>query len=111
VAVLKAVADTDTRTTLELETALTGSRSKRSLGQPQLPTVAGRLRVAASSDGQSDYGPTATHRRALTIARAEYAALEPRLRTLLEGELPALEARMEAAGVPWTPGRPLPEVD
>jgi photosystem II stability/assembly factor-like uncharacterized protein len=94
----------------ELEEALTGSRTKRAFGQSQLPTVAGRLRVAASSDGQSDYGPTATHRRALAIASEVYAGLEPRLRQLLERELPALEARMEAAGVPWTPGRPLPEV-
>ncbi|MCU0235299.1 MAG: hypothetical protein MUE90_14860, partial [Thermoanaerobaculales bacterium] len=93
-----------------LEEALSGSRTKRTLGQSQLPTVAGRLRVAASSDGQSDYGPTATHRRALAIASESFAALEPRLRELLDGELPALEARMEAAGVPWTPGRPLPEL-
>ena len=35
---------------------------------------------------------------------------ESQLRQLLEVDLPALEAQMEAAGVPWTPGRPLPDV-
>ena len=60
------------------------------------------------TDGQSDYGPTATHRRAFEIAAAEFAEIEPQLRELLDVDLPALEAKMEAAGVPWTPGRPLP---
>jgi hypothetical protein len=93
-----------------LDESLTGNRSVRSLGEPQSPTVAGRLRVAAFNDGQSDYGPTPTHRRALEIAAEQFAGLEPQLRSLLERDLPALEAEMEAAGVPWTPGRPLPEV-
>ena len=62
------------------------------------------------TDGQSDYGPTATHRRALEIAAAEFGDIETRLRTLIDVDLPALETRMEAAGVPWTPGRPLPEM-
>ncbi|HSO23728.1 MAG TPA: hypothetical protein VLT81_18895, partial [Chondromyces sp.] len=53
---------------------------------------------------------TATHRRAFEIAAEQFAGLEPQLRSLIERDLPALEAKMEAAGVPWTPGRPLPEV-
>jgi hypothetical protein len=32
------------------------------------------------------------------------------LRQLIDVDLPALEAMMEVAGVPWTPGRPLPTV-
>ncbi len=93
-----------------LDEALEGNRSMRSLGEPRVPTVAGRLRVASMTDGRSDYGPTATHRRAFEIATAEYAALEPQLRQLLDVDLPALEIEMENAGVPWTPGRPLPVV-
>ena len=58
----------------------------------------------------SDYGPTATHRRSLEIARQEFSEIEVGLRQLIDVDLPALEAKMEAAGVPWTPGRPLPEV-
>jgi hypothetical protein len=95
----------------DLDTVLSGNRSMRSLGEPRSPTIAGRLRIATMTDGQSDYGPTATHRRALEIATEEFATVEPELRQVLEIDLPALEARMEAAGVPWTPGRPLPEVD
>jgi len=95
----------------DLDEALSGNRSMRSLGEPRSPTVAGRLRVASTTNGQSDYGPTATHRRAFEIATEEFAAIEPKLRRLLEVDLPALESKMEAAGVPWTPGRPLPSVN
>jgi chromosome segregation ATPase len=94
----------------ELDEALSGNRSRSSMGEPRVPTVAGRLRVASMTDGRSDYGPTATHRRALEIAAVEFGDIETRLRTLIDVDLPALETRMEAAGVPWTPGRPLPEV-
>ncbi len=40
----------------------------------------------------------------------EFAQIEPALRQLLETDLPALEEKMEAAGVPWTSGRPLPAI-
>ncbi len=93
---------------LVLDERLSGNRSVDAFGHPQTPTIARRLRVAATSDGQSDYGPTASHRRSLEIASAELAALLPELRALLETDLPALEARAGAAGVPWSPGRPLP---
>ena len=32
----------------------------------------------------------------------------PELQRLVEADLPALEERLEAAGVPWTTGRALP---
>jgi hypothetical protein len=94
----------------ELDEALSGNRSRSSMGEPGVPTVAGRLRVASMTDGRSDYGPTATHRRAFEIATQEFLEVDAGLRTLIDVDLPALEAMMEAAGVPWTPGRPLPEV-
>jgi hypothetical protein len=94
----------------EIDEALSGNSSRRSMGEPRVPTVSGRLRVASRTNGQSDYGPTATHRRAFEIASEEFSRIEPDLRQLLEVSLPALEAKMEDAGVPWTPGRPLPAV-
>ena len=93
----------------DVDEALSGNRSRRAFGEPRVPNVARRLQVASISDGQSDYGPTATHRRQLEIARQEFARIEPELRKLLEVDLVALKARMEEAGVPWTAGRPLPE--
>jgi photosystem II stability/assembly factor-like uncharacterized protein len=94
----------------EIDQALSGNRSRQNMGEASSPTISRRLRTASSSDGSSDYGPTAMHRRNFEIASQEFAALEPKLRQLLEVDLPALEAKMEEAGVPWSPGRPLPEV-
>jgi hypothetical protein len=92
----------------EVDSKLAGNRSRRAMGEPIVPTISTRLRVAGRTDGQTDYGPTTMHRRAFEIAVEEFAAVEPELRRLLEVDLPALEAKMEAAGVPWTPGRALP---
>jgi hypothetical protein len=92
----------------EVDELLAGNRSRRDMGEAISPTISTRLRVAARTDGRTDYGPTAMHRRALEIAAKEFAVVEPELRRLLEVDLPALEEKMEAAGVPWTPGRALP---
>jgi photosystem II stability/assembly factor-like uncharacterized protein len=92
----------------DLDQALAGNRSVAAFGHPQTPNVARRLRVATITDGQSDYGPTATHRRSYEIAAAEFEVILPELSEILEVELPALERKMEAARVPWSPGRPLP---
>jgi photosystem II stability/assembly factor-like uncharacterized protein len=95
----------------EVDFKLAGNRSIADFGHPQTPNVARRLRVASISDGQSDYGPTATHRRSFEIAQAEFAEILPELKQLIEVDLPALEAEAEAEKVPWSPGRPLPEVN
>jgi photosystem II stability/assembly factor-like uncharacterized protein len=94
----------------ELDQGLSGNRSRSTLGEVSVPNISRRLRVAAMSSGMSDYGPTATHRRAFEIASEEFGALAGELKQVLEVDLPALEAKMETAGVPWTPGRPLPEL-
>ncbi len=93
----------------DVEQVLAGSRSEAAFGQPRVPSIADRLRLAGMTNGQTDYGPTPTHRRALEIAVERFGALEPELRQLLEADIPAFEARAEAAGAPWSPGRRLPE--
>jgi photosystem II stability/assembly factor-like uncharacterized protein len=95
----------------EVDAMMVGNRSRASFNHPQTPNIARRLRVASTSDGMSDYGPTPHHRRQLEIAETELAAILPQLTRVLEVEIPALEAKMEAARVPWSPGRPLPEVN
>ena len=93
---------------LDIELALRGDASRAQVGQPQAPTPRQRLGVARLGNFQSTYGPTPTHSRSLEIAEQELSAARARLARLLEERLPALERRLEAAGAPWTPGRPLP---
>ena len=46
------------------------------------------------------HGPTETHREQYRIARRLFGGLYPDLQQLVETDLPALEARLEEAGVP-----------
>ena len=46
--------------------------------------------------------------RVATAAMDAFTALYPNMRQLIETDLPALEGRLEDAGVPWTTGRALP---
>ncbi len=95
----------------DIDMALNGNRSISGIGEPTTPSISRRLRVAGGTDGRSDYGPTAMHQRAFEIAEEQFAAIEPKLRQILETALPGLEGKFDDAGVPWTPGRPLPSVN
>ncbi len=91
-----------------LDERLRGNRSRGEVAVASPPTIGGRLGVAQFGTQFSTYGPTPTHRRALAIAASELAAWKSEFARLAEQELPALEQRLDAADVPWTPGRALP---
>jgi hypothetical protein len=67
-----------------------------------------RVSVVLFGNGFSAHGPTATHRQSLAIAKGQLAALRSDLQRLVDADLAALEAKLDAAGVPWTPGRAVP---
>jgi photosystem II stability/assembly factor-like uncharacterized protein len=94
---------------LALDERMAGNRSRRDIGEPMVPTVERRLRVAIEGVAGATYGPTATHRRSLELAEEEFAALQASLERALDVELPELAGRMAAAGAPWTSGQPVPE--
>jgi len=93
-----------------IDAALSGTPSRRAVGEANVHTVSTRLRAVASGTESSTYGPTPTHRRSLEIAEEEFRGLRDRLNAVLEDRLPALEEALEEAGAPWTPGQPLPPV-
>ena len=64
----------------------------------------GRVQQAISGQWTSSAAPTATHRRNIEIASEAFGDVLESLRTLFS-DLQNLEAEMEAAGAPWTPGR------
>lgn len=49
--------------------------------------------------------PTQTHRDQYGYAADEFTPVLASLRTLVEQDIPTLEAKLEAAGAPWSPGR------
>jgi hypothetical protein len=97
--------------TRRLRDRLTPNQTREELGDPGLVSVGRRLQVAGYGARQSAYGPTATQRRSLDIAEAEFAEVYNSLEDLIAGEFNALQDKLDAAGVPWTPGRGLPLVD
>jgi photosystem II stability/assembly factor-like uncharacterized protein len=95
----------------DLRLELLGSEIKGDYNEPAEPTILDRLGVAQLGVAFSDYGPTPTHRRTLEIARGKLATLRDELDRLISEDLAALEARAEAAGVPWSPGRGVPRME
>ena len=95
---------------IDLREALTGDPTKRRRSEPAMPGIMATARVNSVVYGHwsTTSGPTQTHRRSYEIASGEFGEVADDLRTLLEVDLVAFEQRLEAAGVPWTPGRGVP---
>jgi photosystem II stability/assembly factor-like uncharacterized protein len=89
----------------DLQKELYGDFTRAGRSEPSSPALMRRLDMQLTSTSPV----TATNRRGYAIAAEGYEALLPRLRELIEVDLPQLEEEMEAAGAPWTPGRPLPK--
>ena len=96
------------RRAADMQERLDGN-ARRGMANDQGPvSIARRLNVVALGTDYSVHGPTATHRESFAIALRHFAELRSELDRMVTEEIPALEARLEAAGVPWTPGRSVP---
>jgi photosystem II stability/assembly factor-like uncharacterized protein len=92
----------------DLRLRLQGDRIRGRMNEPSEPSVLRRVYRVAGSHWDTRQEPTQTMREGLETARTEFSELHARLSELLETDLPAFEADLEAAGAPWTPGRKLP---
>ncbi len=91
----------------DLEVRLNGDPARQSRNHPAAPSIRGRVGRIAGGHWGARQTPTATQRESLRIAASEFAEVGPALRELIESDLAGLEADLEAAGAPWTPGRRL----
>ena len=91
----------------DLERRLNGDKVREERDEPATPAIRDRVQRVASSHWQTRQAPTTTHRHSLALAQAELAALVQDLAKLIDQDLVQLEADLEAAGAPWTPGRRL----
>jgi hypothetical protein len=96
------------RTLQDLREQIAGNRMRGRMADPGPVSIQRRLEVANMGTRSSTYGPTPTHRRSLEIARERIDELRQELDPLLGEDLPALEQKLDEAGVPWTPGRAAP---
>ena len=91
----------------DLNTIFYGDRVLRRAEEATPPSLMERVNGVVSGHWASTSAPTATHRRGYEIASAQFGGVLEQLRAAIR-DLQALEARAEALGAPWTPGR-LPE--
>ena len=91
----------------DLERRLNGDKVREERDEPATPAIRDQVQRVASSHWQTRQAPTTTHRHSLALAQAELAALVQDLAKLIDQDLVQLEADLEAAGAPWTPGRRL----
>ena len=84
---------------------LRGDQTKASRNVFAPPAITDRVDRISADQWLTTQAPTETHRQAYGWAREAFAVVSDQL-VSLEADLRALEARAEAAGAPWTPGRP-----
>lgn len=100
--------DSIRRTVSDLEVHLNGDPERQSRNEPAAPSIRGRLGQTAGGHWGTRQMPTATQREQVRLAGEEFEELAAELKSLVERDLAALEADLEAAGAPWTPGRRIP---
>ncbi len=96
---------------MALHEKLAGNDRRDNYGDPGPVSVLRRLGVVGLGNSMSTYGPTPMHKRQFEIAEQDFATIHADFEAILEQEIPALEADLEAAGVPWSAGRGLPGGD
>ncbi len=94
----------------DIQKLLSGNQTRARYWEFTVPSVLGRIAdvVGGRRNWATTYGPTATHRQSFEVAMEQFEEVRMLLRVLIESDLSQLEAEMEAAGVPWTPGRMVP---
>ncbi|MFK8015261.1 MAG: glycosyl hydrolase [Gammaproteobacteria bacterium] len=92
------------RQVVALKERLSGNQQRDIANDPGPVAILDRLGVAGFGERSSLYGPTKTQKSMLAIAQAQYEEFGAELKTLLGTDLPALKARLDAAGTPWSPG-------
>jgi photosystem II stability/assembly factor-like uncharacterized protein len=85
--------------------ALNGNNTLRSRNEGTPPSINERIDGIVYDQWLSTSAPTETHRKAYEIAGEEFSLVLSKLKSLIEVDVKNLEAAMENAGAPWTPGR------
>jgi hypothetical protein len=85
-------------------TALAGDRTRGARSEPTEPSLMERVTAQLDATGPV----TATAKRGYEIAADGFEKLLAEMRRTIEVDLKALQADLEAAGAPWTPGRGVP---
>jgi photosystem II stability/assembly factor-like uncharacterized protein len=89
----------------DLQVALAGDTVMERRYDAVSPSIQERVNSIVRTHWNTTSAPTGTSLQAYEIAADEFAGVLERLRQLVDVDLRKLEAALEAAGGPWTPGR------
>ncbi len=90
---------------LEIRTEMSGDSTRSKRNAPTAISISARIRIATGGMGRVNQAPTETWRACYAQAKTEFARVYPRLKKVMEKDIPALQKKLEAAGAPWTKGR------
>ena len=93
----------------QLSVLLDGDSTVRARQEPVPWSVSGRTSSLYYAISGSQNRVSGNHLASLDIAEAEYTRVADQLKSL-QADITALEAELESAGAPWTPGR-IPTID
>jgi photosystem II stability/assembly factor-like uncharacterized protein len=89
----------------DLQLLMTGDETRDFMGAPGPVSISRRGSVAQLGTALSTHGPTPMHESNLQMAERAFEQVRSGIDQLVGDKLPALRAALDAAGVPWTPGR------
>ena len=89
----------------ELQRRISGDEMLGTFNEQGPMSIGDRLGLASLGTAYSTYGPTPNHRKALDIVISDLDQAIQELRSINDSELPRLNATLDAANAPWTPGR------
>lgn len=92
---------------MDIRKILYGDRTRAERSEAATPSILRLIRTQMNTLEPV----TDTARSLLEQARARFDGVATNLNSMMEVDIPAIEAKLEAAGAPWTPGRPVPEVE
>ncbi|MCL7972233.1 MAG: glycosyl hydrolase [marine benthic group bacterium] len=93
----------------DLRELLDGDRTRSRRSEPAMPGIVSRVQTVVGGQWSNTSAPTGTQREQLEVATGLFGDMVENLRQVVDVDLPALEGRLEEAGVPWTPGRGVPQ--
>ncbi|MEJ2583902.1 MAG: hypothetical protein P8Z38_02300 [Robiginitalea sp.] len=87
-----------------LRMRLSGDPARRRLNEAAVPSISARVGQVVYGHWETRQMPTGTHKKNLEIARGDFESFRADLNSFIE-DLESLEAALEKAGAPYTPGR------
>jgi hypothetical protein len=89
----------------DIQVALTGDSVMERRYEPAPLSIQDRVNAIVRSHWNTTSAPTGTNLQGYEIAADAFAVQLERLRQLVDVDLKQLDASLESAGAPWTPGR------